>query len=282
VIENVGAGDLEIVDAKGSCGCTAVAPPNKKLLKPGESVPIQVKLNTQTNQGILSKTVSVITNDPVTPTYTMTITGKVALPFRPSVTELNFGAVKKGAAIPPKTFDVLTSGSQSFVDIKTDSEQVKASYEPLPPEEKKQGYRVTVRVEGALPVGQLRSLVSIGTTVASQKTLTVPVLAQVEGEIRVKPRTFNFGKVKRGDSTTHAVEIEKSGNPDLKIESVTVKPEGAFTATLEEVKPGQAYKIVLGIAPEAKDGYSRGTVTVRTNCPGETELQVFFYALLQP
>ena len=67
---------------------------------------------------------------------------------------------------------------------------------------------------------------------------------------------------------------------DLKIENLQVKPEGAFTLKLEEVKAGQAYKVVLGIAPDAKKGYSRGTVSIKTNVPGETDLQVYFYALL--
>ena len=88
--------------------------------------------------------------------------------------------------------------------------------------------------------------------------------------------------MKSGDAVTKVVEIEKAGNPDLKIESLQVKPEGAFTAKLEEVRAGQAYKIVIGIAPDAKKGYSRGTVSIKTNVPGETDLQVYFYALLKP
>jgi hypothetical protein len=279
-IENVGKADLEIISTHGSCGCTAVAP-DKKLLKPGEKGMVNVNLKTLANQGTISKTITVTTNDPVTPSYVLTISGKVTQPFRPAVTELNFGTLKKTAKVEPKTFEVLTNSSQSIVEIKTDNPQVTATYELLPVEQKKQGYLITVKIDGTLPVGQLRSIVSIGTTVASQKTIAIPVLATVEGEVNVKPRTFNWGKVKRGDAGTKIVEIEKKGDADLKLESVQVKPEGAFTATVEEVKPGQSYRIVLGIAKDAKDGYSRGTVNVKTNCPGETDLQIYFYALLQ-
>ena len=68
--------------------------------------------------------------------------------------------------------------------------------------------------------------------------------------------------------------------PTSRSRDLQVKPEGAFTAKLEEVKAGQTYKIVIGIAPDAKKGYSRGTVSIKTNVPGETDLQVYFYALL--
>jgi hypothetical protein len=279
-VENTGKAELDIINVHGSCGCTH-AGAEKTKLAPGEKTIVNGTLNTTGKFGPTTINITVTTNDPVTPTLNLSLTGRVAQPFRTSITEVNFGTVQKGTPIPDKTFDVITSGAQAITEIKTDNEQVKASYERIPEAEKVPGYRVTVKVEGVLPVGQLRSLVSIGTTVASQKTLTVPVLAVVEGEVTVKPRTFNFGKVKRGEPTTKTVEIEKAGNADLKIENVSVKPEGTFTAKVEEVKGGKAYKIVLGVAPDAKDGYSRGTVSIKTNVPGETDLQVYFYALLQ-
>src|SRR5262249_38201328 len=159
-------------------------------------------------------------------------------------------------------------GAQSITDVKTDNPQVKVEYAPLPPDDKKgSGYKVTVSLEGLLPVGQLRSTLSLNTTVPAQKNVSIPVLALVEGEVVGKPRSTSFGTVKLGDAVTKVVEIEKAGNADLKIENLEVKPEGAFTAKLETVKEGQSYKVVLGIAPEAKKGYSRGTVSIKTNVP---------------
>jgi hypothetical protein len=104
----------------------------------------------------------------------------------------------------------------------------------------------------------------------------------VEGEVNVKPRTSNFGKVKRGEAATRTVEITKSGKADLKIEGVELKPEGLVAAKVEEVTPGQSYKIVLTLGADAKEGFSRGTLTIRTNCPGENEIQVYVYTLVQP
>jgi hypothetical protein len=278
-IENVGQADLEILTVHGTCGCTHAAA-EKTRLAPGEKTNINAKMNTAGKQGPTQITINITTNEAGNPSPSLSLTGRVAQPCRPSVSELNFGSLQKGSKLEPKTFEVLVSGAQSITDIKTDSDQVKAEYEAIPAEEKKAGYRVKVTLNGPLPVGQLRSMISIGTTVPAQKIVQIPVLAMVEGEVSLKPRTFNFGKVKKGDSVTKIVEIEKAGNPDLKIESVQVKPEGAFTAKLEEVNAGKTYKIVLGIAPEAKEGYSRGTVSIKTNVPGETDLSVYFYALL--
>jgi Protein of unknown function (DUF1573) len=280
VVENVGKVELEIKNVQGTCGCTHSAA-EKTRLGPGEKTNINAKINTTGKQGPLSITVNVTTDDTSSPISPLTLSGRVAQPCRPSVTELNFGTLRKGASVEPRTFEILISGAQSITDVKVDNELVKASFEPIAAEEKKQGYKITVKLDGLLPVGQLRSTLSVGTTVPAQKIVTIPVLATVEGEIALKPRTFNFGKVKAGDAATKVVEIEKAGNADLKIEDVQVKPEGAFTAKLEEVTGGKSYKIVLGIAPTAKEGYSRGTVSIKTNCPGETDLAVYFYALLE-
>jgi Protein of unknown function (DUF1573) len=278
-IENTGKADLEIKNVHGSCGCTHSAA-EKTRLAPGEKTVINAKMNTTGKQGPTQINITVTTDDTTNPTSMLTLTGRVAQPCRPSVTELNFGTLRKGTPIEAKTFEVLISGAQSITDIKADNEQVKATFEAIPAEEKKPGYRITVNFDGMLPVGPFRSTLSIGTTVPAQKVVTIPVLALVEGEIALKPRTFNFGKVKRGDTTTKVVEIEKTGKSDLKIENVVVKPEGSFTAKVEEVNAGKSYRIVLGIAPDAKEGYSRGTVSIKTNCPGETDLSVYFYALL--
>ncbi len=279
-IVNKGDAQLEITNVQPTCSCTA-AMPEKRFLQPNEATNIKAVFETKTFQGPITKTITVMCNDPTTPTLSLTISGKVLQPFHVTITELNYGMIKKGQPMEPKSFEIMTGGSGTITDARSDNPQVKAAFEPLPASSRMKGYKITVTVDGSLPVGQLRSMVTLTTDVPAQRALTVPVIAMVEGEINVKPRTFNFGKVKKGDGTTKIVEIEKSGAPDLKIEGVEVKPEGAFTAKLEEVKPGQAFKLVLALAADAKEGYSRGTVTIKTNCAGENLIQVYFYALVQ-
>ena len=181
-VENSGKGDLEIISVHGSCGCTHSAA-EKTRLAPGEKTVINAKLNTTASRARPRITITVTTNDTTAPTSSLSLTGRVAQPVRPSVTELNFGTLRKGTAVPPKTFEVLISGAQSITDAKTDHEQVKVEYAPIPADEKKQGYKLTVSLDGLLPVGQLRSNISLTTTVPAQKTVTIPVLALVEGEI---------------------------------------------------------------------------------------------------
>lgn len=60
-IKNVGANDLYIVDAHGSCGCT-VPEVTKEAIKPGESAPINVKFDSKGKSGNVSKTIMITCN----------------------------------------------------------------------------------------------------------------------------------------------------------------------------------------------------------------------------
>ncbi|WP_322550093.1 DUF1573 domain-containing protein [Flavobacterium psychraquaticum] len=61
IVTNIGASDLLIVDAKGSCGCTVPEPP-KDPIKPGESAPIKVSFDSKGKPGNQEKTVTLTTN----------------------------------------------------------------------------------------------------------------------------------------------------------------------------------------------------------------------------
>ncbi len=71
-LTNDGKSELVIRNVRSSCGCTAVAP-SKKVIAPGESAPIKVTFDSRGKRGRQSKTVTVITNDPKTPTNMLRI-----------------------------------------------------------------------------------------------------------------------------------------------------------------------------------------------------------------
>jgi hypothetical protein len=75
-LTNAGKSDLQIRNVRSSCGCTAVAP-SKKVVAPGETVPIKVTFDSRGKRGRQSKSITVITNDPKTPTSTLRISSNV-------------------------------------------------------------------------------------------------------------------------------------------------------------------------------------------------------------
>jgi hypothetical protein len=62
-VRNLGNEDLVIESVSTTCGCT-VAEGYSKVIKPGASTPLRVKLQTRTNFGRLSRSVLIKSNDP--------------------------------------------------------------------------------------------------------------------------------------------------------------------------------------------------------------------------
>lgn len=71
-VRNKGNAPLEIKHVSASCGCTA-AVTKDKVIKPGGSGEIEVSFNTAGRPGKNVKTVTVSSNDPKTPSATLTI-----------------------------------------------------------------------------------------------------------------------------------------------------------------------------------------------------------------
>lgn len=73
---NNGSQLLNIKDVKSSCGC-AVASISQKELKPGESATLKVELDTAKRKGRMSRTLTVISNDPENPNTILTLYAEI-------------------------------------------------------------------------------------------------------------------------------------------------------------------------------------------------------------
>lgn len=70
--KNSGNDVLQIQDVKTSCGCTA-ALLSSKILKPGESGELRIDLDTANREGKLTRTITLLSNDPDQPAQTITL-----------------------------------------------------------------------------------------------------------------------------------------------------------------------------------------------------------------
>lgn len=69
---NVGGSALKVLDIKSSCGC-AVADIKNKDIAPGESSEVKFDFDTSGRTGKLTRTITVITNDPSAPQQVITL-----------------------------------------------------------------------------------------------------------------------------------------------------------------------------------------------------------------
>lgn len=71
-IKSIGDSELIISDVKTSCGCTAALLSSDKL-KPGESGNVRIELDTSGMKGIKTRTLAILSNDPVNPKMVITL-----------------------------------------------------------------------------------------------------------------------------------------------------------------------------------------------------------------
>lgn len=82
VLKNAGTDTLRIFSIQPSCGCTTVKEP-KKELAPGQSDVAEVAFNSTGYRGLVTKLVSITTNDPKSPSVTVTLNAEVREELEP-------------------------------------------------------------------------------------------------------------------------------------------------------------------------------------------------------
>jgi rhodanese-related sulfurtransferase len=88
VVTNIGDEALNITNVRTSCGCTTAALA-KRDLAPGESVHVEATVNTTGFRGTVTRTISVTTNDPSSPTAVLQIVITIAESTAPVVQEIS-------------------------------------------------------------------------------------------------------------------------------------------------------------------------------------------------
>lgn len=178
VLKNKGDAPLTILRTKTSCGCT-VANVSTKTVEPGKSAELKTTFDSANFSGKISKTITVETNDPATPAYTLTVKGMVSEEFTVTPRQVNMGAVKAGGS---KEF-VLTVENRGertvrLVSVTTPMAQAKASAkkQSLRPGESTQ---ITVSVTPRAEDRFLSGFITIATDIPGKPEINVPLYGSV-------------------------------------------------------------------------------------------------------
>jgi hypothetical protein len=288
IIRNEGDAELRITDVQPSCQCQA-ALPEKRNLKPGEQTSIRVIFETNNMRKSVHKPITVRTNDPARPSFQLIVKGFIQPPFWLSPPEVNLGSIGKHAAGTPQEFSIIIS-PKARVDVRsveptgTFLEVERIGDGPIMREDGSQEIKYRVVLRKGHPVGLVRESITVTTDLIHKRTALLGVNGEVTGEIRISPRTFRLGRIRRGEEATRTLDVVKSGKPDLVIEKVILKPESiqnVFTVEVVPVKKGAHYRIRISVKPDAPAKYHRGRVVIMTNCQGERVHQAYFYVSIK-
>jgi len=277
-VKNSGTQDLVISDARPSCGCTVAS--FDRTIKPGQTGKITAAVDTKNFTGPITKTVSVVSNDPQSPQLALTIKAIVKPYVEVAPQEfVRFSAIRGDTAGQDL---ILYSSEADFHPTVAESSQpyVQAQISPAADKEKLEGkagtqYKLHVTLEPSAPVGVLNAPVRVKTGVAKQPEVEIRVSGIVRDRISVTPASIVFGNFTPGKDVISRNVIFTNNKPAQAVRVQKVESTIAgMSAELVPMTEGVNYTIVLKPKTDLKKGEFSGMLKIYTSDKDRPEIDV--------
>ncbi|MBX3379787.1 MAG: DUF1573 domain-containing protein [Phycisphaeraceae bacterium] len=296
--KNTGDANLVITSASGSCHCT-VPQLSKSEYEPGETGEIRVIFDPKGKAaGPVQQRVTVVSNDPTSPTSSLTIEADVQpiVTIEPRI--LAFNQIGKGES---STIDVVVTGRLegfAVTDIKFDGQgdDITAEIGKAEPAEMngEKFYKVPVKVifPPAKKIERFNRNMIVTTNDSREKEVRIPVLGEVVGDIETKPQRVTMGLVARSAEFSNTATISSRGNKTFKIlgikqaDAPAGRKDPELVFDVKPTKPGNgdvSNSYTIAISGKAPNEMYRGVVDfdVLTDVPGEEAVRMGVYVVVR-
>jgi hypothetical protein len=185
VIRNAGTSPLVIAAVHASCGCTATSL-STNTVPPGGETKIQAVLSLRGRRGMQTKTITVESNDPVTPRLTLLLKGVSATELGIEPSYLSFGPVPAKSETYRDVRLVSRRPGVAVTNVTSDT----PFFAARPKGTNGWGAAFTVHTVPPLETGDIRGNLTVFTDHPSNAPMRLPLIAVVEGEVRVIPKAI--------------------------------------------------------------------------------------------
>ncbi|MBW7863862.1 MAG: DUF1573 domain-containing protein [Candidatus Hydrogenedentes bacterium] len=271
VLRNNGAGTLEITNVKASCGCTTTKL-DTTTLAPGAEVTLAASLSLKGRQGKQHKTINVESNDPASPTLTLTLTGSAVPSIVLSPENINLGRIEddepRGATFTIKSNKADLSFEVQSVQVDGISFMEHTITEVTPGRE----FRVDLNSKGPLPVGLHTGRAVVRTSTLERAVIWVPISMEVVGAVLVRPPQFNLRESEDpADMESQQISISPGRLKEYKIREV-VPPLDSVSVEVKDVGNFQ-YRVAISNMPRSMELNGKEFV-IRLDDAANTEVKI--------
>jgi hypothetical protein len=275
-LKNQGAEELTILEVKPSCTCVTWSL-SDFVLRPGASASMSLKFDPTGKSGSQPQTVTIRSNDPVTPAIQLQIRGTVKplkVVFSPK--RVDFGTVNREKPTAKQVY------VDSMVDVKSvhcDLPFVSAGVSESA-DEQHTAHVVSISLKPEVPIGSFSGKLIIETGHPTDPTLEVPLSGTVIGGVQCSVDSLFFGTVRKGASKKLKMTVRPAAGRSVRVESVKNLSEH-LSVKLVPITEGKEYRVVVQLLRDAPPGYYEGNILIKTDDPGQPEIRVPAYALVQ-
>ncbi len=262
-ITNAGDAPLEITRVKPSCGCT-IAGNYPKTLAPGESGDFPFSMASTKLRGHFEKSVTISSNDPVTPDLRLKLKGEVKRYVEVTPPSANFARITS-----QETYErIVNITNNTDTPLQLSIEQPEGSKFKTELEEKTPGKQFDLRISAIPPFepGNLRTTITLKTNIPEQKDVTVDVNGIVPARLEVQPSLI-LVQPPRGEESTgvsRVVRFTNYGKSKVKLLEATVDDPGV-TVNVSERKAGESYVVQIQMPPGYQPSSPDTKITLKTD-----------------
>ncbi len=259
-----------------------------KVIPPGQVGKVKAAIHTTTFKGPVSKSVTVTTNDPNKPTFSLQMKATVTVPIDVQPNE-NVAFNGKPETFLPQEVIVTSTNSEVFdiLSMELSDATVTAKLEPAPETGKapkaKAGtvasgvnrYKLTITPAKNMPVGRLNSTITLKTSHPKAPEQVIRIFGQVAGDVEVIPQyvTLSTGPGAEPEGRVQHVAIRKAAGGSLKVLGASAdNPE--IVPTLKTISEGKEYDLEIKYTGQPSTAPVTAKVTVRTDDPRQPTLDV--------
>jgi hypothetical protein len=279
-LANEGSEKLLIKAVRPTCGCT-VADYDREIAPDSEGW-IKAKLDTEDFSGPVSKSILVMTNDPVDPTVTVVIKANVT-PYIEIVPRplIRFNAVKH-EGMSERVVVVAAEQEQEFkIDrISSSVPYLVTSIRKLEGDDLLRGrgntqYEVTLTLAEDAPVGPVSAELTLHTDHPKAGEVPIKVYGVVRALLHVTPPQIQFGTIeaKARPGRNVIVVSNRTTSASTEVTSATID-DSAFAASVRTIQEGRRYQVTVTVNEGATPGVRDAVLKLATTDPDFPELTV--------
>ena len=277
-VTNTGQAPLNITRLNPSCGCTSTVL-GKWTLAPGESTDIEVTFNPAGFRGLSRKSIQVVSDDPASPTSTLTFEADVVREIMPSTDSVFFQDLVR--SVPRKISVKLTSGTERPVEL-TDAKAPGAPYLATALRQEGKDAWVDITLDGRkIPAGRQlgADAVIVRTTNPKVPSITLTVQWEMRADVTADPLRVAWSEPAGKPLSSKVLLKQVDGKPFRILSWKSTNP--ALSVTGSDQPAASRHEIEVVLSADARPGLYTEKVLLTLDDPNQPQLELRVSASLR-
>jgi len=270
IVRNEGDQVLKLLSVKPSCGCT-VAQGYDTEIAPGGQGKIPVSMDSKKLHGKFSKSITVNSNDPVTPVLRLSLAGEVKQYVELNPQRLNFSHIK-GQEERSETITI-TNNTDKPMQLALEGENTIGPF-TLELAEKEPGKVVEAKISSKPPYQPKlnNAQFTLTTNVPDQPKVDLIVSAYVPPRVEVRPEQIVLSSPPTSD-LVRPVRFVNNGESPVKVVSAEADDED-IKVSLTEQEPGKTYEVKVTVPAGFEPTEQSRQITLKTDDTEYPEIKI--------